>query len=52
MVARLDSLSAELGRRIVASAKFARQCPNRMVSLGEYDLRGLSGSHEVFGLPI
>ena len=51
MVARLDSLSAELGRRILASAKFARQCPNRMVSLGEYELRGLSGSHEVFGLP-
>jgi uncharacterized protein (DUF427 family)/class 3 adenylate cyclase len=50
-VARLEGLAKILGRRVIASAPFARLVPGRLVSLGRHALRGVSGEREVFGLP-
>ena len=49
-VARLEGLSKQLGRRVVASASFAKLVPGRLVSLGRYALRGVSDEREVFSL--
>lgn len=49
-VARLEGLSKQLGRRVVASDSFAKLVPGRLVSLGRYALRGVSDEREVFSL--
>jgi adenylate cyclase len=48
---RLEQLCKQIGRRPVMSAEFADICRRPMVSLGRFDVRGLAGLHEVFGLP-
>ncbi len=50
-VARLEGLSKSLGQTLVASGPFADLVPGRLHSLGSHALRGVSGEHEVFGLP-
>lgn len=50
-VARLEGLSKTLGQRLVASAPFAALVEGRLASLGRHPLRGVSGEHEVFGIP-
>jgi class 3 adenylate cyclase len=49
-VARLEGLSKQLDRPVVASAAFARLVPDSMVSLGRHTLRGVSAEHEAFTL--
>lgn len=49
-VARLEALSKQLGRRVVASGSFASLVPGSLVSLGRHALRGVRGEREVFGL--
>ena len=49
-VARLEGLSKQLDRPVVASAAFARLAPVGLVSLGFHALRGVSAPHEVFTL--
>lgn len=50
MAARLEKLSGELRRPIVASAEFARHVPGAFESLGEFELKGFSTRRPVFGL--
>ena len=50
-VARLEGLSKQLGRSVVASDRFAALVPDALVSLGRHGLRGVSGEIEVFTLP-
>ena len=47
---RLEQLCKQLGRRPVLSSDFAAVCGQETISLGRYDVRGLAGLHEVFGL--
>jgi adenylate cyclase len=52
LAARLEKLSAELGRSVVVSAEFARNCQGSLAPLGEFALRGFAQrSDDVFGLP-
>jgi len=48
--ARLESLTKEIGRTIVFSDSFAAAVPDRLASLGRYQLRGMAEASEVFGL--
>jgi adenylate cyclase len=45
---RLEKLSAELGRRIVTSARFAAAAPQHLESLGFHRLRGVLEPQELF----
>jgi adenylate cyclase len=46
--ARLEKLSAEFGRSIVASASFAAAVPELVESLGFHHLRGVAEPQELF----
>jgi len=46
--ARLEKLSAELGRSVVASASFAAVVPNLVETLGFHKLRGVAEPQELF----
>ena len=48
LTARLENLARDLGRDIVASAAFARHCPDALTSLGSFRLRGFRDPQEVF----
>src|SRR5438132_7004516 len=45
---RLEKLSAELGRSIVTSARFAAGAPQHLESLGSHQLRGVPEPQELF----
>ncbi len=48
---RIESLCDSIGRRLLASSKFAAaatQCTGRLLSLGEHQLRGLDRTQELF----
>lgn len=47
---RLESLTKEIGRTVVFSDSFAAAVPERLTSLGRYQLRGMAEASEVFGL--
>ena len=49
--ARLQSVAAELGRELVASAAFAAHCAEDLVLLGHFSFKGFDEPQEVFGLP-
>jgi len=52
-VVRMEKLCDQLDRHIVFSSEFAEaagQCDGRLVSLGEFRLRGVSEFKEIFGL--
>ncbi len=51
LVVRLERLCRTLGRRLVASGRFASPCGLAMVSLGRHELPGVGDPLEVFGLP-
>jgi adenylate cyclase len=46
--ARLEKLSAELGRSVVVSASFAAHVPERLESLGAHYLRGVAEPQKLF----
>jgi adenylate cyclase len=51
LTARLAGLCRPLGRRLLASARFASPCGSELVSLGFHSMRGLAEPQEVFALP-
>lgn len=50
LAARIERLTSKLGRTILASDEFARQCPSEFVAVGEFDLPGFATTRNVFGL--
>jgi adenylate cyclase len=48
--ARIERLTSQLGREILASSEFACHCPGEFAALGEFSLAGLSTPQMVFGL--
>jgi adenylate cyclase len=50
LTSRLETLTARLGRTILASAAFARHCRGAFTALGEFTLPGIAVAQPVFGL--
>jgi adenylate cyclase len=48
--ARLEKLTGQLGRTILASGEFSHHCPSEFTALGEFSLAGFSAPQLVFGL--
>ncbi len=48
--ARIEKLTSQLGRTILASGEFARHCAGEFTPLGEFRLAGFSAPQLVFGL--
>jgi adenylate cyclase len=48
--ARIEKLTGQLGRAILASGEFSRHCPSEFTALGEFNLAGFSAPQLVFGL--
>ena len=48
--ARIEKLTGEVGREILASGEFARHCRGEFTALGEFTLSGFSATQQVFGL--
>src|ERR1700730_1280279 len=48
--ARIEKLTSQLGRAVLASGEFARHCAGEFPPLGEYRLAGFSAPQLVFGL--
>jgi class 3 adenylate cyclase/uncharacterized protein (DUF427 family) len=47
---RIESMTKELGEPILVSSVFAEHYPGELVAKGPHALRGVTGSHELFGL--
>jgi adenylate cyclase len=50
LAARIETLTARLGRAILASGDFAHHCPREFSAIGEFTLTGFSAPQSVFGL--
>jgi adenylate cyclase len=50
--ARIEKLTGQLGRAILASGEFARHCAGEFASLGEFRLAGFSAPQLVFALAV
>ena len=48
--ARIEKLTGQLGREILASGEFARHCRGEFAPLGEFALAGFSAPQLIFGL--
>jgi adenylate cyclase len=48
--ARIEKLTGQVGREILASGEFARHCRGEFRALGEFTLPGFSATQQVFGL--
>ena len=48
--ARIEKLTGQVGREILASGEFARHCRGEFTALGEFTLPGFSATQQVFGL--
>ena len=48
--ARIEKLTSQLGRALLASGEFARHCAGEFAPLGEFRLAGFSAPQLVFGL--
>src|ERR671919_390008 len=48
LTARLETLARDLDRDLVVSVAFARHCPEALLSLGTFQLRGFQAPQEVF----
>ncbi len=48
--ARIEKLTGQLGRAVLASGEFARHCAGEFTPLGEFRLAGFSAPQLVFGL--
>jgi adenylate cyclase len=49
LAARIEALSGEIGRTILASAEFAKACGGGMVPLGAFALKGVAAERTVYG---
>ena len=50
LAARLEKLTAKLGRTIIASAAFADEVPEQFCTVGEFSVAGFAAHQTVFGL--
>jgi adenylate cyclase len=50
LAARIEALSGDIGRTILASAEFAAQCGAGMVPLGSFALKGVAAEQTVYGV--
>jgi adenylate cyclase len=50
LAARFEKIAAQLGRTVVASAKFAQQCPAEMEEIGQFSVAGFAAAQNVYGL--
>ena len=50
LAARIEALSGEIGRTILASAEFAQACGAGMVPLGSFALKGVAAEQLVYGV--
>jgi adenylate cyclase len=50
LAARIEKLTSELGRTILASGEFAVHCPHEFTVVDQFTLRGFSAAQPVFGL--
>ncbi|MGE0119779.1 MAG: adenylate/guanylate cyclase domain-containing protein [Dongiaceae bacterium] len=50
-VTRLEGLCGQLGRPLLASARFASPCGSKLVPIGHHRLRGLPQAQEIYALP-
>jgi adenylate cyclase len=50
--ARIEKLTSQLGREILASDEFARHCPEEFTAFGEFRLAGFSAPQLVFALAV
>jgi adenylate cyclase len=50
LAARIEKLTSELGRTILASREFAVHCPHEFTVVDQFTLRGFSAAQPVFGL--
>jgi len=48
--ARIEKLTGQLGRAILASDEFARCCPGEFTALGEFSLAGFSAPQLIYDL--
>jgi adenylate cyclase len=48
--ARIEKLTSQLGRAVLASGAFAHYCPAQFTTLGEFSLAGFSAPQMIFGL--
>src|SRR3984893_18048887 len=48
--ARIEKLTGQLGRAILASGEFSRHCPSEFTALGEFSLAGFSAPQLVYDL--
>ncbi|HEX2887553.1 adenylate/guanylate cyclase domain-containing protein [Vineibacter terrae] len=50
MAARIERLAAALGRTVLASSRFARECQADMAGVGDFVLPGISETQAIYGL--
>jgi adenylate cyclase len=48
--ARIEKLTGQLGRAILASGEFAQHCGAEFAAIGEFTLPGFGAAEQVFGL--
>ncbi|MEX1108805.1 MAG: adenylate/guanylate cyclase domain-containing protein [Dongiaceae bacterium] len=51
LVSRMQSLCEPLGRRILASRRFASACHSELVSVGRHRFKGIADEQQIYGLP-
>ena len=49
LAARIEKLTGQLGRVVLASEDFARHCPRQFSAVGEFNLDGFGAPQLVFG---
>ncbi len=52
LAARIEKLTGQLGRVILASEEFARHCPRDFAAIGQFTLQGFSTAQLVYGLEV
>ena len=50
LAARLEKIVAKLGRTVIASERFAQQCPADLETLGEFSVAGFASPQTAYGL--
>ncbi len=50
MAARIERLTAALGRTVLASSRFARECQADLAGVGDFVLPGISETQAIYGL--
>src|SRR4029450_2227015 len=48
-VSRMEALCKELGREVLLSQSIAQRCGHPVLSLGPHELRGTTGTREIYG---